>query len=125
MTNRISPEDNKRVVISKADFNKDWALGYATVEYQPESVKVHRDHRTGREVKIPIPAVINYCCMRCAFSHTMPLAMTKHQQMQEHKWPFDPFSNPYGHIADVVIEGIDDNDETGVNYNEYLKEKSR
>lgn len=131
MSTRIATEAAKEpFVISRADFEADLKRGYTVLEHSPATVEVIRDHRTGHKLERPIPAVLKLACMRCQWDTIAgPLGlgpdnarktgedlMVDHLR-QEHQWPYGPFCNPYGHMADVVIEGMEP-----VGYQDQIKE---
>lgn len=107
---RVEVPEKVAAVVSRIDFEKDWERGYAITFYNPARVEILKDPRSGQEIRRELPADLNYCCMRCKFSTTVKETLDKHfEAADEHKhcWTFDPFTNPYGHFMDVVIEGID------------------
>lgn len=124
MTVRVEPETKEPAIVSKQEFERDWQRGYAVTIFAPETVEIIRDARSGHEIRRPIKAVLNYCCMHCLFSTIVEDTIKKHMTEQAaqpvpHPWYFDPFTNPYGHFMDVQIEGIDKH-----NYHSIVKERS-
>lgn len=113
---RLEPESKPAVVISRADFERDYAFGYVALEYNPERTVVLKDRRSGKEIRQVLLADITYRCVDCQFDSLDRRLIEEHRSEGKHPWGYGPFQNPYGHIADVQIEGIED-------YMTYLKEK--
>lgn len=103
-------------VISRADFDKDYAFGYVALEYNPERVEIITDRRTGKQIRRTLLADITYRCVDCQFDSLDRKVTEQHRAEGNHPWGYGPFQSPYGHIADVEIEGIED-------YETFLKEK--
>jgi hypothetical protein len=115
---RLEEKEIPVVTVAKSDFETDWKRGYAVLEWKPESYRVLRNPVGGREIRIKVDAVPNYCCMKCGFSTVVKEYILKHIFHDEHPWHFGPFRNPYGNIAHVVIDGVD-------NYDQLVKERTQ
>jgi len=107
VTVRVEHEVKTPALVTKDEFERDWQRGYAVTIFQDEGEEVLKDPRSGREIRRHVPAVLNLCCMKCNFSTVVQESMDKHIEESAHFWPFNLFSNPYGHFLDVTIEGID------------------
>ena len=130
--NRIAHDEAPPVVvITREEFEQDLKNGYCKIERSPESEVVIRDKRTGAEHKRIVPQVVIFQCMLCCFNcingdylddkrekTTGAKLIQKHIAGGNHPWRFALFKSPYGHIADVTIEGVDD-------YTAYLAERRR
>jgi hypothetical protein len=114
---RIEPEEQQPVtVVSRADFDRDYTIGYVALEFNPERQVIIQDRRTTKEIRQVLLADITYRCVDCQFDSLDKKVIEEHRAEGQHPWGYGPFKNPYGHIADVEIEGIED-------YATFLKEK--
>lgn len=108
-------------VITRSQYETDLKVGYCILIYRPKGEQILRDRRNpGKEIRQPVDEVLTYRCMRCRFDcisgayghgekQTTGINLIKaHIANGQHPWSYNPFENPYGNIADVVIEGIED-----------------
>jgi hypothetical protein len=123
------PAPAPAVVISRADFESDFKRGYCVLEFRSAGEEVLRDMRNpGVEIRRKTEQVLMFRCMRCQFdcvdgnyapkvsalepgvvrSRTGKDLIQDHLAAGVHPWSYSPFQNPYGNIADVVIEGIEE-----------------
>jgi hypothetical protein len=118
MTRLDPPILKPATVVSRADYEADRLRGYCILEFRPAGIEVLTDRMNpGKEIRRPVSQILLFRCMRCQFD-CVDSAYTKdrtgldimklHLFHGEHPWSYTPFKNPYGNIADVVIEGIED-----------------
>lgn len=112
---RLEPDYIEAKVIRREDFDRDFKFGCVCLEYNPEREEVITDRRSGKELRRTLQADIVYRCVRCQFDSLDKKLVDEHIAEGRHLWPYGPFQNPYGAIADVEIEGIED-------YATFLKE---
>lgn len=112
---RLEHEPHTAKIINRADFDKDFVHGYVILEFNPERVEVLTDRRSGKQIRRTLLADITYRCVRCQFDSLDKKRLEEHLSEGNHPWKYGPFQNPYGHIADAQIEGIED-------YETFLKE---
>lgn len=105
---RIPQEIKEPQLVSRVSFDADFSHGCVAVEFNPEVEEEIKDQRSGKSIRRLRLADISYRCVWCQFDSLDKTLIDKHLAMGQHPWKFNPFENPYGHIADVVIEGIDD-----------------
>ena len=115
---RIEQQQTPATIVSRESFDHDWAFGFVCLEFNPPREEILRDSRTGREIRRHLDADITYRCVRCQFDNLDKKELEIHMAEGVHPWPYGPFQSPYGHIADVEIEGIDD-------YQEFLNNKEK
>lgn len=113
---RIEQTQPEPTIISRANFDADFRFGFVALEFNPEREIIHRDNRSGREIRTIALADICYRCVRCQFDTLDRGMINKHMDLGNHQWPYGLFNNPYGHIADAYIEGIE-------NYPAFLAER--
>lgn len=108
MITRVEVETPAAQVVTSADYEADRARGYCILEWAPAGQSILRDARSRKEITRQTPAVHYFRCMDCQFDTMDPEWMAKHRALGQHPWAYTPFESPYGNIADVVIEGIED-----------------
>lgn len=105
------------IVITADQYEEDKKRGYCRLEAMPAKIQTVVNPRDRAQyVEAKIPAVNMFRCMECQFDvvdqdfskGTGLDKMREHLAGGKHPWPYGHFDNPYGNIADVVIEGIDD-----------------
>lgn len=94
--------------VTKEEYQEDLVKGYIPRIMFEKRQQVIRDRATGMQIVRQVPEEIFYQCMRCQFDSQDEKLMLEHLTNGEHPWRFTPFENPYGHISEVVIEGIED-----------------
>lgn len=106
---RVDREEKQPVVVSQAEYATDKRRGYCITVWAPEREEVLKDPRSQKSVTLKHPAVFRYACMECRFDTTDENLIKEHLAAENpHLWKFGHFDNPYGSVADVVIEGIED-----------------
>lgn len=118
MITRVEHEaPTERTVITTAWYNTDKQRGYTILEFTParqQTIKNPRD--PSQEVHVSVPRTLTYRCMRCQFDcidgeykdGTGVDVIKRHVLGNDHPWKYGAFSTPYGNVADVSIEGIED-----------------
>lgn len=111
-------------IITRADYEADRKRGYCVLEFSPAGEKIIKNPRNRTtEIRKVVPAMYTFRCMKCKFDAAdtrytpdpqtggprTGLDLIKlHVFRNEHPWPYGSFTNPYGNIEDVIIEGVDD-----------------
>lgn len=132
MIKRVDVPANPVAVISQADFEEDFKRGFCVIEYNPARTETITDHRSGASVTRELEATLVVRCMFCEFDMvagfvktykgqriTGEYCMQEHLKQNKHHWPYSAFKNPYGSVADVIIEGIDGE------YAEYINKREK
>ena len=105
------------IVISRKEYETDKERGYCILERNPPSKRVIKNPRDpNSELTIDIKRSLMFRCMKCQFDvldgdYAKGNGLDKikeHVWRNNHPWLYTPFTNPYGNVADVTIEGIED-----------------
>ncbi len=114
---RVEPEIKHPVIVPRSDYEIDLKRGYCILEHRPAYTEVLTDPTSGRKIEREVKQVLVYRCMYCQFDcvdcdytndRTGLDIIRTHIFRGEHPWRYAPFFSPYGHVSDVVIEGIED-----------------